>query len=428
MHEATLIQRAISKVSGAEPREAKALVWGFGWFFFLLLGYYVLRPVRDAFGASGGIDRLKWLFTGTFAVMLCVAPLYSALVARVGRQRLVRISYRFFALNLVLFWLSLKTGGVFLDFAKGCYFIWVSVFNLFVVSIFWSCQAEIFSSAQGRRLFGFLAAGGTLGALCGGLITRELATLVGTGNLLLIPAALLEVCLFFFRRFNREAEELGVARSEGSELATEGTGGSIFEGVSATFRSPYLMTIACYTLCMALLGTSVYFRRAEVLSGVTSSDEQLTEFFSVLEIWTTIATFLIQAFLTARLLRWIGVAATLCILPVIYAAGWGALGVASTVGVIAVFDVARRAGAYAITSPARQVLFTSLTRTQKYKAKSFLDTAVFRGGDAAAAHAFGGPLMTVLVPLALVWAWIGHKTGRMHQAAAGSPAAPDATD
>jgi len=171
MQEATLIQRAISKVSGADPREAKALAWGFCWFFFLLLGYYVLRPVRDAFGVSVGTDKLKWYFTGTFVAMLCAAPLYSALVARVGRQRLVRISYRFFALNLLLFWLSLKAGGVFLDLAKGCYFIWLSVFNLFVVSIFWSCQAEIFSSAQGKRLFGFLAAGGTLGALCGGLIT-----------------------------------------------------------------------------------------------------------------------------------------------------------------------------------------------------------------------------------------------------------------
>ena len=148
----------------------------------------------------------------------------------------------------------------------------------------------------------------------------------------------------------------------------------------------------------------------------------------MLEIWTLIATFMIQTLLTARLLRWIGVAATLCILPMIYAAGWGALGVASTLGVIVVFDVARRAGAYAITSPARQVLFTSLTRTQKYKAKSFLDTAVFRGGDAAAAHAFGGPLMTVLVPFALVWAWVGHKAGRMHQAAAGGPAEPDSID
>lgn len=415
----------VARVTGAQDEEVGALTWGFAWFFFLLLAYYVLRPVRETLGVERGREGLKWLFTATFIGMLVAVPLYSALVSRVGRERLVPIAYRFFALNLLLFWFALRADGVTRGYAASAFFVWVSIFNLFAVSIFWSFQADVFSSAQGKRLFGFIAAGGTLGAVFGSLITAELSSLIGTANLLLIPLVLLEVALFCARRLELHAASLG-ADSKRPESDRSGTGGSLFEGFSATFRSPVLRAIAAYTLCNALLGTTVYFQQAEVVKVAIEEEAARTAFFARLNLWVQFATVLIQVLITARLLKAIGVAAALCILPLVYAIGVGVLGFAPTLAVLAVVDVVRRAGSYAIASPSREVLFTSVARTEKYKAKSFLDTVVFRGGDALAGHAYsalralgaGGLWMAaIMIPIAGAWAWIGHKAGRMHQAA-----------
>jgi len=425
MQEPNLIQRLIARVSGAEHEESTALVWGFCWFFCLLFGYYVLRPVRETLGVEQGIDGLKWLFTATFLGMLLAVPLYSALVARVGRRRLVPIAYRFFAFNILLFWLALGAGGTVRELAANTFFVWVSVFNLFVVSIFWSFQADIFSSLQGKRLFGFLAAGGTLGAICGSLIAAELAGLVGTVNLLLIPVVLLEGALLCVRRLDVHAVKLTTDANLPSSAAAEGIGGSLFEGFSATLRSPYLLAIAAYILCNALLGTTVYFQQAEIVEVEITDEWERTAFFARVNLWVQCAAIVIQVLITARLLKAIGVAAALCILPAIYALGMGALGLVPTLAVLVIVDVVRRAGAYAISGPSREILFTSVSRSEKYKAKSFIDTVVFRGGDALAGHAFNalrglgasGVWMTaVMIPIAGIWAWIGHRTGRMHQA------------
>ncbi len=410
----------VARVTGAQDDEVGALTWGFAWFFFLLLAYYVLRPVRETLGVERGAEGLKWLFTATFIGMLVAVPFYSALVARVARERLVPIAYRFFAMNLLLFWFALRTDGATRGYAANAFFVWVSIFNLFAVSIFWSFQADVFSSAQGKRLFGFIAAGGTLGAVLGSLITAELSSLIGTANLLLIPLVLLEAALFCARRLELHAA------SKRPDSDRSGTGGSLFEGFSATFRSPLLRAIAAYTLCNALLGTTVYFQQAEVVKVAIEEEAARTAFFARLNLWVQLATVLIQVLITARLLKAIGVAAALCILPLIYAIGVGVLGFVPTLAVLAVVDVVRRAGSYAIASPSREVLFTSVARTEKYKAKSFLDTVVFRGGDALAGHAFnalralgaGGLWMAaIMIPIAGAWAWIGHKAGRMHQTA-----------
>jgi len=424
MQEPNPFQRAIARVSGVEPEESTALAWGFGWFFCLLFGYYVLRPVRETLGVEQGVDGLKWLFTATFFGMLLAVPLYSALVARVGRRRLVPIAYRFFAANLLLFWLALGAGETVRELAANSFFVWVSIFNLFVVSIFWSFQADIFSSLQGKRLFGFLAAGGTLGAICGSLIAAELAGVVGTVNLLLIPVVLLEGALYCVRRLDVHAVKLNADANLPTSAGAEGTGGGLFEGFSATFRSPYLLAIAAYILCNALLGTTVYFQQAEIVEVAITDEGERTAFFARVNLWVQCATVAIQVLITARLLKAIGVAAALCILPAVYAFGVGALGLAPTLAVLAVVDVVRRACTYAISGPSREVLFTSVNRREKYKAKSFIDTVVLRGGDALAGHAFnalrglgasGVWLTAVIVPVAGLWAWIGHRAGRMHQ-------------
>ncbi len=427
MQEATLIQRTISEVSGAEPKEARALAWGFGWFFCLLLAYYILRPVRETLGVEQGISGLKWLFTATFLGMLVAVPLYSALVGKMGRRRFVPAAYRFFGLNLLLFWAALSAGGPWREVAANSFFVWVSIFNLFAVSIFWSFQADLFSSAQGKRLFGFLAAGGTFGAICGSLIAAELAVVVGTTNLLLIPVVLLEVALLCVRRLDAHGSALN---ADANQPSSEGMGGGLLDGFIATFRSPYLLAIAAYILCNALLGTTVYFQQAEIVQESILGEAERTAFFARVNLWVQLATVVIQVLITARLLKAFGVAAALCILPCVYALGVGALGFVPTLTVLAIVDVIRRACTYAISGPSREVLFTSVSRSEKYKAKSFIDTAVFRGGDALAGHAFnalrgagvvGVSLAAVMIPIAGVWAWIGHKAGRMHGAETEAP-------
>ena len=421
MQEASLIQRGISKVSGAEPREAGALLWGFAWFFFLLLSYFILRPIRETLGVERGISGLKWLFTATFVVMLVAVPLYSGLVGRMSRRRLVPFVYLFFIFNLLLFWGALSAGGALRAFAADAYFVWLSVFNLFAVSIFWSFQADLFSSEQAKRLFGFLAAGGTLGAICGSIVAAELAPVIGTTNLILIPAVFLGLSLLCMRRLDTHGQAL---RGEPEASSSEGTGGGLLDGFFATFRSPYLLAIAAYMLCNALLGTTVYFQQMEIVKETIQAEAERLAFFARLNLWVQCATVVIQVLVTARLLKAVGVAAALCILPCLYAVGVGALGMVPTLTVLAIVDVVRRSATYAISGPSREVLFTSVTRSEKYKAKSFIDTAVFRGGDALAGHAFnalrgaGVGLVTVMVPVAALWAWIGHKAGRMHQAEA----------
>jgi AAA family ATP:ADP antiporter len=239
---------------------------------------------------------------------------------------------------------------------------------------------------------------------------------------------LLEVALHCVRRLDVHAVKLNADANLPASAATEGTGGGLFEGFSATFRSPYLLAIAAYIFCNALLGTTVYFQQAEIVKVAIEDEAQRTVFFARVNLWVQCAAIVIQVLITARLLKAIGIAAALCILPVIYALGMGALGLVPTLAVLVIVDVVRRAGAYAITSPSREILFTSVSRSEKYKAKSFIDTVVFRGGDALAGHAFNalrvlgvsGVWMTaVMVPIAGVWAWIGHRAGRMHQAKTG---------
>lgn len=422
MQEASLIQRGISKVSSAKPDEARALLWGFAWFFCLLLAYFILRPVRETLGVEQGIGGLKWLFTATFVGMLLAVPLYSALVTRLGRRRLVPVAYRFFALNLLLFWAALSAGDGLRALAANSFFVWLSIFNLFAVSIFWSFQADLFSSEQGKRLFGFLAAGGTLGAICGSIVAAELVVVVGTANLLLIPALLLELSLLCVRRLDAHASALN---AESGPSPLEGTGGGLLDGFSATFRSPYLLSIAAYILLNALLGTTVYFQQAEIVKEVIQKEAERTAFFARVNLWVQCATVVLQVLITARLLKVAGVALALCVLPCIYALGVGALGLVPTITALAIVDVARRSATYAISGPSREVLFTSVSRGEKYKAKSFIDTAVFRGGDALAGHAFnalrsagvvGVGLAAVMIPVAGLWAWIGYRAGRMHQA------------
>lgn len=448
------LRRAVDVREG----ETAALVWSSAYFFFVLSAYYVIRPIRDEMGVAAGVDRLAWLFTGTLVGMLLLHPLYARLVARLPRRRFVPLTYRFFILNLVLFFLLFRAA----DAAQGIwigrmFYIWTSVFNLFVVSVFWSFMTDIYRPWQSRRLFGMVAVGGTVGAILGSSITTALVGLLGPVNLLLFSALLLEaagrasgVLEGHEQRLAQAAEAAADARGAGrggageaargaggSPRRSEVIGGDVLEGIRHVLASPYLLGIAALMMLFTVASTFLYFQQAAIVADVFRDDRVgRTRLFAGVDLAVNVLTLVTQAFLTGRILRWVGVGAALAFLPLLSAVGFGILAAAPVLAVVVAFQVLRRAGNFAIQRPAREVLYTVLPRTDKYKAKNFNDTFVYRTGDQVGAWSYTflasalgmglSGLAVVMVPLSAVWLALALWLGRRHQAlhAGRAPATP----
>ena len=442
-----LLNRAVDLRKG----EGHALAFSFTYYFLLLCSYYILRPIRDEMGVAGGVDNLAWLFTGTLVGMMLLHPVYTSLVKRLPRNRFVPLTYRFFIANLVFFFVLLKLIPAENSVWVGrIFFIWVSIFNLFVISVFWSFMTDIYQSSQSKRLFGMLAVGGTIGAITGSTITSALVAILGPVNLLLISALLLEAAARVSNALERSEQTLALAaledeprnKVETSESAqfiptaaqTQGTieavalkqkeiiGGSVFEGVGDVIRSPYLIGIAVLMLLYTVTSTYLYFMQAEIISGVSQDSRIRTQVFANIDLIVNIITLITQLFLTGRIMRWFGIGASLAFLPVVSLLGFGIMGLAPTLMVLVVFQILRRAGNYAIQRPAREVLYTVLPRTEKYKAKNFNDTFVYRVGDQIGAWSYTAmawlglsvsSLAISMIPVSAVWLvlvlWLGKR-------------------
>ncbi|HEY7220455.1 MAG TPA: MFS transporter, partial [Candidatus Binatia bacterium] len=355
-----------------QPSELQALGWAWLYIFSVLFSYYILRPIRDEMGVAAGVENLPWLFTGTLLGMIAVNPPFAALVARLPRVKFIAASYRFFLANLLIFALLLHGASAAQNIWIGrLFFIWVSIFNLFVVSVFWALMVDVFDAEQGKRLFGFIAAGATLGGIVGSSTTAALASHMPATYLLLVSAALLEAAVFCVRRLSRLSEALHrrPARAEESPI-----GGSVLSGFKHALASPYLINLSCYILLFAVTSTFLYFEQAEIVKQSFAARGARMAFFARIDLWVNTLTLGAQLFLTGRVLRWIGVALTLAALPLISILGFGTLALAPTIGVLVVYQVVRRAGNFAFARPTREVLFTVVPREDKYKAKSFIDT------------------------------------------------------
>jgi ATP:ADP antiporter, AAA family len=412
------------------PPERRALGWALLYVFAVLSAYYVLRPIRDEMGVAGGVRNLPWLFTGTLLAMLAIQPLFAMLVKRLTRVRFISATYRFFAANLLLFTalfaLATPEQNVWLGRA---FFIWVSVFNLFVVSVFWALMVDIFDSEQGKRLFGFLAAGATLGAIAGSTITASLVRELGATALFFVSIALLEVAVLAVRRLSRLSENLA-RRPAGEARPEEPVGGSVFAGITHTLRSPYLLNVCLFMLLFTVTSTFLYFQQATIARDYFPDRDARTQFFARVDLVVNVLTLAVQLFFTARILRRFGVALTLSILPLFSLLGFAALAAAPTIAVIVVLQVLRRAANYALARPTRELLYTVVPREDKYKAKPFIDTVVYRGGDQVgswsylALSAFGlgiAGVALVAVPLSALWLsvslWLGRRQARLsHEA------------
>jgi AAA family ATP:ADP antiporter len=405
------LERLVQVEHGEWPRLAVA----FFYFFFLLGGYFMLRPLRGAIAANNS-EILHWLYTGTFLAMLMIVPVFGYLVSRFRRGQFIPAIYLFFISHLVLFACFFE-GDATPAWLQRAFYIWLSVFNLFVVSVFWSFMADIFRPGQAQRLFGFIMAGGSIGAIIAPSITKGIVPQWGatgvmfTATFFLLLATLLAVLLGRFTRRERENQP------------TEVIGGSVWEGAVRVFRSEYLLYACLLMLLHNLTSTFLFNGLAVLVSENITGFDQRTTFFSHVDQAVQVLAFLLQFFITARLVRYLGMPKTLVLIPALLAGGFIILGSSMGLVLFAAVQVAQRSLNYGMLGPTKEMLFTVVDRETKYKSKNFIDTAVYRGSDVTASWIFKGltsaglslaQIAWIYLPVMGLWAFGAWRLGRIY--------------
>lgn len=405
-------------------------------FFFILTALMLLRPARDALGMQRGIESIRWLFIGTAVATLLVNPVFGWLVSRFRRLHFISATYAFFALSLVGFWALLVLAPQAVGERSGqVFYVWFSVFNLFVTMVFWALLADRFSSEQSKRFFALIAVGGTLGAIFGPWLTSRLAEPLGTPSLLLVAAAFLglgivSAWLLVLIQPDRERQPATATATDAMVPAQhqpqeyERIGGSAWAGIRAVFSSPYLMGIAGYVILMTIMATFIYFTRLQMVAAAEADTDARAALLGNIDMWTQIAVLALQLTLTGQIIKRFGLGFALALLPVATAIGFIGLAVYGSFVVLILLEATNRAVQRGITRPARETLYTVVSREDKYKAKAFIDTFVYRVGDVVGAQTEGllgrlglalAGLASVVLPLALVWAALGLWLGRQQQ-------------
>lgn len=370
--------------------EAGALAASFLYFYLLLCAYYIIRPIRDEMLIANGVDNVQWLLLITMAVMLAITPVFGWLTSRFRTREFLSYCTLFFAINLAGFYF-LFGGDNRPSIVTRAFFVWVNVFNMFIVSLFWSFMNDIFNQRQAKRLFAFIAAGGTAGALTGPVITTSLVEQVSLGHLLLISASVLSctiVCITWLTRW--ENVDAIAPSPETREQKGEALSGSIWGGFTLIVRSPYLTGICLFIVLYAISITFVQIQQAQMIEASYTDPTQRTKLFSQIDFAANALTLVFQLFLTSRLIGAIGYRATLLLVPLGITVGFGVMAASPMLAIMIGVEVFRRSGDYAIMKPAREMLFSVVNREQKYKAKNFIDTAVLRTGNTSSAWLFAG--------------------------------------
>jgi len=411
---------AQSRIVEVKPEEIRALWLGFAFHFLILTGYYIMRPIRDSIAAGNRLEALPWMFAATLGAMVVANALFAAIVARMSRRKFIPLAYGFFIFNLALFFVLMRTASPEQQVWIGrALYVWVSVFNLFNTAIFWAFMTDLFTVEQGKRLYGFIAVGGSLGGILGPFITARYVRDIGPANLLAISAVIFAIAGALVRFFpNNFTDRNKPVKAAGEEPV----GGSIWSGVTHIVQSPYLLGIAGTMLLYTSTSTWAYFQQSDLTRSAITDSGARTVFLAQLDMWVNSITVIIQIFLTGRLLKWFGVGFTLVAMPVVSMLGFGAMGIAPSLGLLAVFQVARRVAAYALMRPSRELLFTVLKREDKYKVKSVTDTLGYRTGDQLGAWSYGGlnalglglsSISFIAIPVVAGWCvlsiWLGRK-------------------
>jgi AAA family ATP:ADP antiporter len=412
------MNKIVKAIVDVKPNEGRALLLGFAFHLLILAGYYIVRPIRDTI-AAGNLDALPWMFTATLIAMLIANVLFAAIVARMSRRKFIPVAYGFLILTLALFFVLMRGGSPDQQVWIGrALYVWVSVFNLFNTAIFWAFMTDLFTVEQGKRLYGFIAVGGTLGAILGAYITKHFVKDIGPANLLVVSAIMFAVAGFLVQF----SPTVLTDKYNTTPALEKPIGGSIWSGITHIAHSPYLLGLAASMLIYTMSSTWAYFQQSELTRVALKTSGDRTVFLSNLEIWVNVITLLIQIFLTGRLLKWFGVGLTLVMLPAISLIGFAAMGITPSLGLLAIFQVIRRAAAYALMRPSREVLFTVLDREDKYKVKSVTDTLGYRVGDQLGAWSYGGlravglalnSISFIAVPIVAGWCvlslWLARK-------------------
>jgi AAA family ATP:ADP antiporter len=404
-----------------QPGERSLLAWSFLYFFCLLAAYYMVRPLRDEMAVQYGAERLQHLFTATFLTMVALIPAFGWVASRLPVQRLLPAVYSTVIALLVVFWAVLSGGADRVSVAP-YFFVFVSVFNLFVISVFWSFMADLWSTEAARRLFGVISAGGSLGAVAGPAAARMLVGAVGTDGLLLASAATLGLALACIGMLLRLSGRRGVLERKDEDPGAPRS--SLWVGVTRVARSPYLLGIALFVLSYTVLGTLLYFLQVQLVGDAIADSAERTRLFATVDLAVNTVTLLLQFFVTGPLLSRIGATAMLVALPLVSLAGFTALATWTLLPVLVLVGVVRRAGEFAISKPTRETLFTVVDHDDKYQAKNVIDTVIHRGGDAASSWFAAGlksaglglsGMAWVGVPIAALWLLVAWALGREHE-------------
>jgi AAA family ATP:ADP antiporter len=379
--------------------------WSAITFGALLAAIMVSRPVRDALVLDGDVDQIPWLWTGTFVAFLVIAPIWGKAVTHQPRK-LVPRAFHFFAGCALIFYALMRTSGASLEIGY-TFYIWSSVLNMLVVSAFWSLLADLCHPGTAKKIYGIIAAGGTIGALVGPEVTRFALEYVELETLFLVMAAFLELAVIGVYQVKRHGARLAEDLEREQPLPPDS-----LAGLKAIARDRYLMAIAGFVLCTSIAATLVYFARADAAKDLLPDRHARAEWFASLDVWTQRVTLCLQLLVARPLLRWLGPGLVLCILPLVQGAGLVGLGLAPGLAMVAVVEVLSRSTTHGLTRPAREVLFTVVSRDDKYRAKNVIDTLVLRFGDFGAAwmrqglvaiSAGAAMLAMTALPLTLVW-------------------------
>ncbi len=419
----SLLRRFLfGRVLGIERHEYVVVAWSFVNFFCILSTYYILRPIRETMAVGSGAHTIPYLFLGTFAATMIATPIFGWLVSRYPRRKFLPWIYLFFISNILFFWFAFArsiddgTDHVWLGRA---FFVWLSVFNLFIVSVFWSFMADIYTRDQGRRLFGFITAGGSIGALAGSTATSMLVLRIDQQNLFPIAAALLLLALVCIRRLRQWVVTDHDSASSKPDHHREPLGGGALSGIAHVFGSRYFLGIVVCSMIASLLGTALYMFAAQLVEQAIQGENERTKFFSDINVWTNLFALLGQMFFVRHIVARFGVGRSLALLPIISIAGFVLLALDPVLALVAILTAARRALGFSFSKPTTDMLYSVVTPEEKYKTKNFIDTAVYRFGDIIGSWAIKlimalgiTGVSIVMLPFAVLWAVVALWLGR----------------
>ena len=417
----------LARLFGLKKHEYVAVAWSFVYFFCVLSSYYILRPIRDAMAVGSGPNTIPWLFLGTFVAMLVATPMFGWVASTFPRRKFLPWIYLFFICNILIFWVVFSIA---IDRQQShlwlgrVFFVWLSVFNLFIVSVFWSFMADIYTREQGRRLFGVITAGGSVGALLGGAATSALVVTIGFQNLFPFAAALLATAILCIRRLRAWVSAEHEHATPTSARKGKPFGGSPFAGITHMLSSAFFGSIALSSVIASLLGTALYMFTAQLIEQAIPDVDAQTQFFSNINNATNIIALIGQLFIVKHIVSRFGIGVSLALMPIVSIAGFAMLAINPTLAAVALLTIARRGLGFGFTKPTTDMLYSVVTPEEKYKTKNFIDTAIYRGGDLIGTWSVRGlatlgmgisAISWIMLPFTALWAVIALWLGREYR-------------